>query len=119
MASVQTAPNLPQGMTQAAITETYSVCIPTSSSLSSISSPTPFPSQNILTVRQKYKQLKDQGVRPDDPELLKYSNILNQVQKQQRFRHQQAEYLKQQAQQQALQGQQQQNAGETNGVNGM
>ena len=87
-----------------------------------LSQPTPSPPQRLfdfkLTFRQKYKQLKDQGVRPDDPELLKYTNILNAVQKQQRFRQQQADYFKQQAQQQAQQGQQQQNAGETNGVNG-
>ena len=33
MASVQTAPNLPQGITQAAITETFSVRLPTFSLL--------------------------------------------------------------------------------------
>ena len=36
MASVQTAPNLPQAMTQAAITETYSVKPPTFLSLNSL-----------------------------------------------------------------------------------
>ena len=120
MASVQAAPNL---MTQAAISETYSVRLLTTSSLTTLCNSAPLYHTLLipkLTFHQKYKQLKDQGVRQDDPEFIKCHNILQAVQKQQRFRqHQQAEHLKQQAQQQAHQAQQQQHAEETNGVNGM
>jgi len=64
---------------------------------------------------QKYKQLREQGARQDDPELIKCHNILAGVQKQQRYVQQQKAYQAQQAQQ----GQQPQQNGNTNGVNGM
>jgi ATP-dependent helicase STH1/SNF2 len=57
-----------------------------------------------LTLSQKYKQMQEQGVRPDDPEFLKAHNLLAAIQRQQAFQKQQR-MAQQQAQQQRQQQQ--------------
>ncbi|RDW78780.1 putative RSC complex subunit (Sth1) [Aspergillus mulundensis] len=59
--------------------------------------------QHIQETIQKYKQMQEQGVRPDDPEYLKAHNLLSAVQRQQAYQKQ-----RQLAQQQQLQAQRQQ-----------
>ena len=70
----------------------------------------------MLIWPKKYKQMKEQGVRQDDPEYIKAHQILVAVQKQRQFQAQQ------QAQQQAHQRQSTQQQSNTplnaNGVNG-
>ena len=56
-----------------------------------------------------------QGVRPDDPDVIKLKNVLAAYQRNAQFNKQRDSYL----QQQALQRQQQQHAADSNGVNGM
>lgn len=56
-----------------------------------------------LTLSQKYKQMQEQGVRPDDPEFLKAHNLLAAIQRQQAFQKQQR-MAQQQRQQQQMNG---------------
>ncbi|KAJ5958283.1 uncharacterized protein N7479_005433 [Penicillium vulpinum] len=60
--------------------------------------------QNVQEILQKYKQMQEQGVRPDDPEFLKAHNLLAAIQRQQAFQKQQR-MAQQQAQQQRQQQQ--------------
>lgn len=62
------------------------------------------PLLSSLTLSQKYKQMQEQGVRPDDPEFLKAHNLLAAIQRQQAFQKQQR-MAQQQAQQQRQQQQ--------------
>ncbi|KAL8836857.1 MAG: hypothetical protein Q9170_002748 [Blastenia crenularia] len=93
MASANTLPALSQGptflppnLTKAQIQETYN----------------------------KFQQMQEQGVRPDNPEFIKAVNFLQAVQKQQNFNKQRAFAQQQQAQQQHIAKAQE----TTNGVNG-
>ncbi|KAI1990152.1 transcriptional regulator [Ophidiomyces ophidiicola] len=64
-----------------------------------------------LTHQHKYRQMQEQGVRPDDPEFLKAHNLLSAIQRQQAFQKQrhaqqlQAQRLQQTQQQQQAQAQ--------------
>lgn len=65
------------------------------------------PVPSSLTLSQKYKQMQEQGVRPDDPEFLKAHNLLAAIQRQQAFQKQQRmaqHQAQQQRQQQQMNG---------------
>ncbi|KAL9612428.1 MAG: hypothetical protein Q9167_002976 [Letrouitia subvulpina] len=97
MASLNTAPALPQGNPHVPLNFTRAQA------------------QEIL---QKYHQMQEQGVRQDDPEYIKTVNILQAVKQQSTLAKQKA-LLQQQAQQVEAQRQQISKAQETaNGVNG-
>lgn len=71
---------------------------------------------------KKFKQMKEQGVRQDDPEFLKAHNLLTAISHQQHLARQRQAYAQQQQQAQHRHQQQQQNGGNsqaaTNGING-
>lgn len=69
-----------------------------------VSLPANLTQQNVQEILQKYKQMQEQGVRPDDPEFLKAHNLLAAIQRQQAFQKQQR-MAQQQAQQQRQQQQ--------------
>lgn len=143
MTSIQAAPGMvqggspiPPGITQQQIHESYMVCSMASASPQQLSQVN---CTDMLIPCQKYKQMKEQGVRSDDPEFLKVTNLLQAItrhnefakQKQQHQRQiqqyqQQQQQVDQQRQQQELQQQseQQQHNGNvaqpnSNGINGM
>ncbi|KAJ5795107.1 HAS subgroup [Penicillium paradoxum] len=60
--------------------------------------------QNVQEILQKYKQMQEQGLGPDDPEFLKAHNLLSAIQRQQTFQRQQREQRQQQQQQQQVNG---------------
>ncbi|KAL6713151.1 transcriptional regulator [Lecanora helva] len=94
MASVQTAPNLPQGGGNIL--------------------PPNLNQEQINGYLAKYKQLKDQGVPETDPELLKCHQILSAIKRQQQLQQERKALLQQQAQR----SQRNQEHAETNGING-
>ena len=124
MASVQTAPAMPQGgmsipanLTQQNIQELYQVRYPRRHKL-------PPRISCIIIIAdfmQKYLRMKEQGVREDDPEYLKAHNLLIALSQQSQMRKiKQQEAVRQQQQRQA-QLQQQHNANSqivANGANG-
>lgn len=67
---------------------------------------------------QKYKQMKENGVRPDDPEFLKAHNLLSAVTQQQHFAKQR-QLEAQRRQQQQLQQNQANGATSDNTANGV
>ncbi|KAJ5512317.1 HAS subgroup [Penicillium fimorum] len=69
-----------------------------------VSLPPNLTQQNVQEILQKYKQMQEQGVRPDDPEFIKAHNLLAAIQRQQAFQKQQR-MAQQQAQQQRQQQQ--------------
>ncbi|KAK2766022.1 hypothetical protein FQN54_007537 [Arachnomyces sp. PD_36] len=78
--------------------------------------------QHVQEIYQKFKQMQEQGVRPDDPEFLKAHNLLSAVQKQQMYQKQrlitqQQQHNQAQQRQQHIQ-QQQQHLQQLNGSNG-
>ncbi|CAP96635.1 hypothetical protein E8E15_005628 [Penicillium rubens] len=83
MASIHPAPNMAPG---------------------NVSLPPNLTQQNVQEILQKYKQMQEQGVGPDDPEFLKAHNLLAAIQRQQAFQKQQR-MAQQQAQQQRQQQQ--------------
>ncbi|KAI9818553.1 MAG: hypothetical protein M1827_000612 [Pycnora praestabilis] len=102
MTSVQSAPPLPQG---------------------GMSLPANLTNQHVQEVYQKYKQMKQQGVREDDPEYIKAHNLLTAVTQSQAITKQRQAYFMLQQQQQHQQRQQSQQNGAstqpvTNGTNG-
>ncbi|KXG49724.1 HAS subgroup [Penicillium griseofulvum] len=76
-----------------------------------VSLPPNLTQQNVQEILQKYKQMQEQGVRPDDPEFIKAHNLLAAIQRQQAFQKQQR-----MAQQQAQQAQQQRQQQQMNGA---
>ncbi|KAJ5803999.1 uncharacterized protein N7518_000302 [Penicillium psychrosexuale] len=68
-----------------------------------VSLPSNLTQQNVQEILQKYKQMQEQGVRPDDPEFLKAHNLLAAIQRQQAFQKQQR-MAQQQRQQQQMNG---------------
>ncbi|KAK2793864.1 hypothetical protein FQN50_009971 [Emmonsiellopsis sp. PD_5] len=85
-----------------------------------ISLPPNLTQQHVQEVYQKFRQMQDQGVRPDDPEYLKAHNLLAAVQRQQAYQKQRqiAQQQQLQNQRQQLAQQQQQQSQQVNGVSG-
>ncbi|KAJ5181076.1 HAS subgroup [Penicillium cf. griseofulvum] len=79
-----------------------------------VSLPPNLTQQNVQEILQKYKQMQEQGVRPDDPEFIKAHNLLAAIQRQQAFQKQQR--MAQQQAQQAQQAQQQRQQQQMNGA---
>ncbi|THC95532.1 hypothetical protein EYZ11_005004 [Aspergillus tanneri] len=99
MASLQSAPNMGTG---------------------NMSLPPNLTQQGIQEIFQKFKQMQEQGVRHDDPEYLKFHNILSAVQRQQVYNKQRQiaqQQLQAQQRQQQLNGVTPESAA-ANGVNG-
>ncbi|KZF22555.1 putative RSC complex subunit [Xylona heveae TC161] len=74
--------------------------------------------QHVRDVHQKFNQMKQQGVREDDPEYIKAHNFLMAVQQTHLINKQRQAFAQQQRQQQAAQQQQQAGTPVANGVNG-
>ncbi|OGE57488.1 hypothetical protein PENARI_c002G01430 [Penicillium arizonense] len=68
-----------------------------------VSLPPNLTQQNVQEILQKYKQMQEQGVRPDDPEFIKAHNLLTAIQRQQAYQKQQR-MAQQQRQQQQMNG---------------
>lgn len=64
--------------------------------------------EHVQATYLKYQQMRQQGVREDDPEFIKARNLLQAVQKQTSLQKQKQMWLQQQAQQQQAQQQAQQ-----------
>ena len=122
MASVQNAPAPPQGgaiipanLSQAQLQGMLDVCLFRAVDFySSFFAPSAAEGGALIS-SQKFKQMRAQGVSPEDPEFVKIHRTLMAVQKQKDFQKQSQIYAQQQAQ---LRQSQQQQQPQSNGVDG-